>query len=290
MTLMFALDCAEEDADLVSDRLWSLGVAGIEERPADPGRRLLRSSLGEDRPDVEERLRGASVGLDDIRITFEVVDEAISESWRNHARAIDIDEGLRIVPNWLSEDSTVTCVRIEPGATFGLGDHPTTRACLLALRRHLVQGDSILDMGCGSGVLGITGLVCGAGSALGIDINPAAADVSRFNAAINGVADDWQVLISDVDDELVEDLLERRPGGFAIVLANILAPVLVAMSPHLRRLVPVDGTLVLGGVLAGRYDHVLAAFAGLDIVECIDVDGWTAIVLRHDTNASISSR
>lgn len=290
MALMFTLVCPEEVADVVADRLWGLGVVGVEERSAGAKRRWLRSSLGEDRADVEERLRVAVVGLDDVAITFEVVDEAISESWREHARAVDIDDGLRILPNWLTEDSNATTVRIEPGATFGLGDHPTTRACLLALRRHLGAGDSILDVGCGSGVLGISGLACGAGSALGIDINPAAADVSMSNAEINGVAADWQVLISDVDDALVDDLLDRRPGGFEIVVANILAPVLVAMSAHLRRLLAPDGTLVLSGVLAGRYDHVLSAFAGLDIVEYIDVDGWMAIVLRQDTKASISSR
>lgn len=290
MTLMFALDCPEEHTDVVSDRLWGLGVAGIEEKPAGPKRRLLRSSLGEDRTDVEEHLRTVLAGLDDIEIHFEVVEASISESWRQHVRPIEVDDGLRILPNWLTEKSNLTTVRIEPGTTFGLGDHPTTRACLLALRRHLVPGNSILDVGCGSGVVGLTGLVCGAGSAIGVDINPAAADVSRFNAEINGVAAEWEVLISDVDDALVDHLLTRRPGGFPVVVANILAPVLVAMAPRLLRLLAPDGTLVLSGVLAGRYDHVLAAFTGLIVVERIDVDGWTAVVLRHDTNASISSR
>lgn len=290
MTLMFAVSCPEADVDVVADRLWGLGVAGIEERPAVPGRRLLRSSLGEDRNDVEERLRSACRGLDDVEITFEELDESIGESWRNHVRAIDIDDGLRIVPNWLAEESDVLTVRIEPGTTFGLGDHPTTRACLLALRRHLAPGDAVLDVGCGSGVLGVTSLVCGAGSAIGIDINPAVDAVTRFNADMNGVAAEWQVLVSDVDDALVENLLTRRPQGYQIVVANILAPVLVAMAPHLKRLLAPEGTLVMSGVLTGRYDHVLSAVSDLRTLDCIDVDGWTAIVLRHDTSASISSR
>lgn len=290
MTLMFSVICPETDADLVADRLWGLGVAGIEERPAGPGRTLLRSSLGEDRDDVAMRLRSVRLGLDDVEISFEVVDEAVGDSWRDHVRAIDIDDGLRILPHWLDEESDGLTVRIEPGATFGLGDHPTTRACLIALRRHLVQGDSVLDVGCGSGVLGITGLVCGAGSAMGIDINPAVESVSRTNADMNGVAAHWQVLVSDVDDALVHDLLSRRRQGYQIVVANILAPVLVAIAPQLQRLLAPGGTLILSGVLTGRYDHVLAAVVDLRTLECIDVDGWTAIVLRQDTNASISSR
>lgn len=290
MTLMFSVTCQDTDVDVLADRLWGLGVAGIEERPAGPGRTLLRSSLGEDRDDVEIRLRSVRLGLDDVVFAFEVVDESLADSWRDHVRAIDIDDGLRILPSWLTGESTGLTVRIEPGTTFGLGDHPTTRACLLALRRHLVQGDSILDVGCGSGVLGITGLVCGAGSAIGVDINPAVDTVSRINADMNGVAAHWQVLVSDVDDALVHDLLTGRPLGFQIVVANILAPVLVAIAPHLRRLIAPGGTLILSGVLTGRYDHVLAAVADLRTLECIDVDGWTAIVLRQDTNASISSR
>lgn len=290
MTLMFSVTCPETDVELVADRLWGLGVAGIEERLAGPGRAMLRSSLGEDRGDVEMRLSSVRLGLDDIEIAFEVVDESVGDSWRDHVRAIDIDDGLRILPNWLTEMSDVLTLRIEPGATFGLGDHPTTRACLLALRRHLVRGDSVLDVGCGSGVLGIASLVCGAGSAIGIDINPAVDTVSRFNADRNGVAARWQVLVSDVDDALVHDLLTRRPLGYQIVVANILAPVLVAIAPHLRRLLAPGGTLILSGVLTGRYDHVLAAVADLRTLDCIDIDGWTAIVLRQDTNASISSR
>ncbi|MFM7872372.1 MAG: 50S ribosomal protein L11 methyltransferase [Actinomycetota bacterium] len=275
---------------MLADRLWGLGVAGIEERPAGPGRTLLRSSLGEDQDDVEMRLRSVRLGLDDVVFAFEVVDESLADSWRDHVRAIDIDDGLRILPSWLTGESTGLTVRIEPGTTFGLGDHPTTRACLLALRRHLVQGDSILDVGCGSGVLGITSLVCGAQSAIGVDINPAVDTVSRVNADMNGVAAHWQVLVSDVDDALVHDLLTGRPLGFQIVVANILAPVLVAIAPHLRRLIAPGGTLILSGVLTGRYDHVLAAVADLRTLDCIDVDGWTAIVLRQDTSASISSR
>lgn len=290
---MFAVGCPADVADLVADRLWGLGVAGIEEGTDGIDRRLLRSSLGEDRDDVEERLRAALVAIPDIAITFEAVDESISETWRDHVRDVVIDDGLRILPNWLAADATPTeriTIRIEPGSTFGLGDHPTTRASLLALRRHLAPGDDVLDVGCGSGVLGVTSLVCGAGSAIGIDINPAAEAVSRSNAALNDVSAAWQVLISDVDDALVHDLLARRPHGFQLVLANILAPVLVTMAPHLVRLISPGGTLVLSGVLSGRYEHVLSAFASLRTIERFDVEGWTAVVLGHDTSASISSR
>lgn len=294
MTLVFVVECSAVRAEIVSDRLWSIGVTAITEEVTEPGRIRLRSSIGDDPADSEHRLRSALFDLDEtILIEFEEVDERIAESWREYAEPVVVDPDLVITPAWVPHaqaNPNAVVVSIEPGATFGLGDHPTTRACLVALRRHLAVGDSVLDVGCGSGVLGITALRLGARTAIGLDINPAAVPVSTDNARRNGVGDSWSAIESDFDDLEVERLLDGSPEGFTIVVANILAPVLVAMAPRLRRVLHRDGTLVVSGVLSDRYDHVRAALDPLLEVERIDIDGWSGVVFRHDTKESISSR
>lgn len=294
MTLTFVVECPATAAEMVSDRLWGLGVMAITEEGVREDRVRLRSSLGEDRQDIARRLQAALAEVaDDVQIDFEEIDDGVTETWRLFAQPVQVLPDLVIVPAWLPRPAPVpgtTVVGIEPGSTFGLGDHPTTRASLVALRRHLRPGGSILDVGCGSGVLGICALCCGARSATGLDINPSAAAVSQENARRNGVADAWSVAISDLDDTRSALLADRQPGGFDLVVANILAPVLLIMAPHLVGLLASDGALVVSGVLQNHYDHVSAALAPLREIDRIDIDGWSAVVFGHDTKESISSR
>lgn len=302
MTLIFVVTCSAEESEIISDRLWSLGVMAIsEETTADDSIRL-RSCLGDDTTDSEDRLRIALADIaPNVSITFEEVDERVAESWREHAEPVAISPDLIIAPAWTTpilDDSNSVVISIEPGATFGLGDHPTTRASLIALCRYLAPGNSILDVGCGSGVLGITALRLGAARAVGLDINPAVVSVATENARRNGVEDSWSVIESDLDDHQVEQLLATNPEGFDLVVANLLAPVLVAMAPFLERMLRHDATLVVSGVLSNRYDHVAAALESLQEVDRVEIDGWSAVVFRQvnrrqrsqDTRESMSSR
>lgn len=301
MTLTFVVTCSTDAAEIISDRLWSLGVMAVAEEIGADGRVRLRSSLGDDRADSDVRLQAAFADVENVTIELEDVDERVAESWRDFAEPVEIFPDLIVAPAWVRSrigDSNTMVVSIEPGATFGLGDHPTTRASLIALRRQLTAGDSVLDVGCGSGVLGITTLRLGAGKAVGLDINPAAVSVSMENARRNGVDESWSVIESDLDDHEMERLLETNPAGFHLVVANILAPVLVNMASRLVRLLHRNGTLVVSGVLSDRYDHVARALRPLAQVDHVDIDGWSAVVFRHgtphrerhDTNESMSSR
>lgn len=286
MTLTFVVTCSTDAAEIISDRLWSLGVMAVAEETGADGRIRLRSSFGDDRADSDVRLRAAFADVEGVTIEFEEVDDRVAESWRDHAEPVEIFPDLIIAPAWVTSrmgDSNTMVVSIEPGATFGLGDHPTTRASLIALRRHLTAGDSVLDVGCGSGVLGITALRFGAGEAVGLDINPAAVSVSMANARRNGVGEPWSVIESDLDDHQMERLLEAKPEGFHIVVANILAPVLVNMASRLVLLLHRSGILVVSGVLSDRFDHVAAALEPLQQVDRVDIDGWSAVVFRHET-------
>jgi ribosomal protein L11 methyltransferase len=163
-------------------------------------------------------------------------------------------------------------VRIEPGATFGLGDHPTTVLTIRGLRAALRPGARVLDVGCGSGVLAVTAVMLGAGEAIGIDVSPAAPPVAAANAEANGVAS--QVHVSTMPLADIE-------GTFDVVVANLLAPALLGLADDLVRVVAPDGALVISGLLTARADHVVDALAPLRAVERRTKEGWTAITLRH---------
>jgi ribosomal protein L11 methyltransferase len=136
----------------------------------------------------------------------------------------------------------------------------------------LVQpGCSVLDVGCGSGVLAVGACVFGAGHAVGVDIAPAAVPVTIANAQANWVADRVEVSTTDLAD--VE-------GSYDVVLANILAPTLVALAADLRRVVAPGGALVVSGILASAHAHVLAALLPLRPVATDELDGWVAVTLR----------
>ena len=250
-----------DEVELASDVLWGLGVVAVEERVARDGVELW-TSLGDD--------------VDQVDLAwpwrFVDVDATVADSWREFARPVQVDADLVVQPAWVPYDAPpgTTVLVIEPGATFGMGDHPTTRLSLVAARRWVRPDTRVLDVGCGSGVLAIGAMRFGAASAVGIDIAPAAVPVTELNAAANGV----QVDVSTTPLEAVE-------GEFDLVLANILAPALVTLAPHLRRVMAPGATLVVSGILADAHDHVLDALRPLEPVAADVLDGWAAITLRR---------
>ncbi len=268
------------DVELASDLLWGLGVVAIEER-IDPSRSdviELWTSLGEDSSLLVDALHQLG---ERWSYRFEAIDPAISETWRAFATPIVVEPGLVVAPAWRADDELPpgenehsTVLFIEPGATFGMGDHPTTKLTLRALRglcANRPAGFTVLDVGCGSGILAVAAACFGAGRVIAIDISPAAVPTTRLNAELNGVADRVDVSTAGLAD--VE-------GSFDIVLANILAPALIELADELRR-ASHGGVLVISGLLAERFEHVVAALGPMTVVARQDDDGWTALTLAE---------
>lgn len=270
---------ANDQLDLASDALWALGVAAIEERSTADGCVELWTSLGEAEADPTAAGYGERLATDlerwpgEWRWRFEPVDETVADTWRAHARPIAVDDELTVRPTWVPYVAPpgITVVHIDPGATFGMGDHPTTILCLRAIKGLVRRGDSVLDVGCGSGVLAIAACCLGAARAVAIDIAPAAVPTVAANASANGVADRIDVSTTPAADV---------QGNFDLVLANILAPALIDMAADLRRLVAPGGALVVSGVLADRHRHVLDALAPLRAASTATLAGWAAVTLR----------
>jgi ribosomal protein L11 methyltransferase len=262
------------EVELASDALWGLGVVAIEERSGQSGEIELWTSLGDD----AVLIRSATAGFPPTwRCRDVVLDLAVADTWRAYATPTVIADDLVICPAWV--DATfppdVTVVRIEPGATFGMGDHPTTVLTMQLVRPHVGAGMSVLDVGCGSGVLSVVACVLGASSAVGIDIAPAAVAVTEANAAANGVGECVTVSTTPLAEVV---------GVYDLVLANILAPALVELAPHLRRVLAPGGTLIISGILADNHQHVLDALAPLAVVRVATLDVWCAIELRQPPN------
>lgn len=263
------------EAELAADRLWAAGARAVEELASDGGRAELRTVLADDDVVATGRLGKLPAGW---QVRFVEVDERPAETWREFARPVEVSDRLVIRPAWLPIVGLpsvgrpgVLEVSIEPGGSFGLGDHPTTRLSAAAVDRVVRDDDLVLDVGCGSGVLAIVAALRGAASVVAIDVAEPARTATLANAAANGV-------------ELAE--VSTRPiaavaGVFDLVVANILAPALVAMADDLRRVTAPDGHLIVSGLLAERDDEVVEALRPMRVVDRTVLDGWSAVVLAH---------
>ena len=262
------------EAELASDALWALGVVAIEERPGVPTEDHfveLWTSIGDD---AETVTRAAEAFPQRWRWRTVELDASVVDTWRAHALPSWVDRDLVIVPAWQDVDVGPDVLRldIDPGAAFGLGDHPTTVLSLRLLRDVLWPGASVLDVGCGSGVLGIAAARWGAPYVEAIDISPAAVEATIANADRNGVA--GVVAASTTPLAAVADPHD-------VVVANLLAPILVEHAAQLRRVTAPGGALVISGVLTDGHDHVVAALAPMRVIETASRDGWSALTLRH---------
>lgn len=260
------------EVELAADLLWALGVVAVEERPGPADTAELWTSLGDDIAAAERALAEMAMRWPWRWVD---VDAAVADSWRQFAVPVQVDDDLVVCPAWVpAPHADGIVISIEPGATFGLGDHPTTRLSLRALRRclHLRPRATVLDVGCGSGILAVAAALLGAGDIVALDITPAAVPTTLDNAARNGVAD--RIAVSTTPLAEVE-------GEFQVVVANILAPTLVELAADLVRVCAPDGAMVLSGVLVDRFDHVVAALAPLRVVSIDVLDGWAAVTLTR---------
>ena len=205
-----------------------------------------------------------------------VEDSDWENNWREYYKPIEVGEKLVVVPEWepIPDDGRVP-LRLDPGLIFGTGSHATTRMCLAALESYVNQNTEVLDLGCGSGILGIGALVLGAKSCLGCDIDPKAPDVVMANAALNGIGADR--LTACAGDVIADASLRRRFGtGYDLVLANIVSDVIIPLAPHVPGFLAPDGVFITSGIIEGRQDEVRAAIerTGMRVIEHHCEEEW----------------
>ncbi|MGB7539870.1 MAG: 50S ribosomal protein L11 methyltransferase [Anaerolineales bacterium] len=207
----------------------------------------------------------------------EVVETDWSIEWKKNYHPFRIGKRLMIVPSWIDWNAAPgdVILRLDPGMAFGTGMHPTTQLCLEALEERIIPGASMTDLGCGSGILSIAGLLLGAGRAEGWDIDPEAVRVARENAVLNGVEARFDARPGSLQDML------REKRTAPVVAANILAGVLQSMlRASLADTVGRGGCLILSGILMEQSAAVEAAIAesGLRLAEKKTREDWVALI------------
>lgn len=203
------------------------------------------------------------------------IDETDWENeWKKYYFPVHIGENLVIVPAWQEYDArpNEVTVRMDPGLAFGTGTHETTRLCAAALEEYLRPGMSVLDVGCGSGILSIAAKKMGAGYTFGCDIDPVAVRVAGENADVNGVDCEYGV----------SDLLGSVTGEYDIMCANIVADILIRMAPDAARCMKEGGIIIASGIIADRCGEVADAMCenGFELIKTESENDWRALILK----------
>jgi ribosomal protein L11 methyltransferase len=270
-----ALSVQAEDADAESpDEQPLYGEPGMPAAEADRiagWHRTLLSALLPGDADPAKMLAAAAAALGAVPPPVQDLRPVADQDWVRHTQSqfepIPVGDRLLITPSWHAPtDARRVAIVLDPGLAFGTGSHPTTRLCLQWLERRMPAGATVIDYGCGSGILAIAAARLGAARVTGIDIDPQALVATRDNAARNRV---------EIDVRAGGD---PRPGPADVVVANILSSPLKLLAPVLCDLLRPGGALVLSGVLERQVDEVAAAYAGrVTLAVAGGADGWACL-------------
>lgn len=231
--------------------------------------------------------RFENIDFGELSVTLaNLPDEDWANSWRKNYQPLPIGQRLLVVPHWLTPENPEGRIPIllDPGMIFGTGAHASTQMCMKALEQLVQGGERVVDLGSGSGILSITALLLGADTATGVDIDPKAEDIARENATINHLgADRFTASTCNVltDTPAMQALAS---GGYDIVCANIVADVIIPMSPIVPQFLRPEGTFICSGILASRAGEVKAALsaAGLDVTGGEEMDGWCMFCAQRE--------
>ena len=207
------------------------------------------------------------------------------ESWKDNYPPQEVGERIVVLPYWLADEETDRVkVILDPGLTFGTGAHPSTQMVMEKMEEVVKPGFKCLDLGSGSGILSIAALRLGAASAIGIDIDPKAEDIARENAAYNGFGSpEFTALTGNVTED--KALMEKLAADeYDLVLVNIVADVIIGLSPVLPTFLTEKSTLICSGILDVRLEEVCAALkqAGLTVTNLKEKEDWRSVTARKE--------
>ena len=312
----FRLKTTTEAEDIVSSMLNDLGIEGVQiedkipltqqdkeqmfvdilpDIPEDDGTAYLTFYLDQE-VDTVQILGEVRQELEDMRNYVDVGECTIEESetedvdwvnnWKKYFHQFYIDDIL-VIPSWedvKTEDSDKMVIHIDPGTAFGTGMHETTQLCIRALRKYTKKDALVLDVGCGSGILGMLALKFGAGHSIGTDLDPCAIDATHENMEVNGIGkDQYEVMIGNIiDDKAVQDQVGYEK--YDIVAANILADVLVPLTPVIVHQMKPGAVYITSGIIDDKEEVVVEAVkaAGLTVLEVNHQGEWVSVVAKKE--------
>lgn len=225
-----------------------------------------------------------SIDLGRLEVETKILnDEDWANNWKQYFKPFVVSDKIVIKPSWeqYNEPSDGKIIlEIDPGMSFGTGQHHTTRLCIEQIVKYLKEDMEVLDLGCGSGILSIAALLLGAESCVGVDIDENAVHIAKENAALNNIYDDrFNVYCGDV----TEDAKLREKIGYGkydVIAVNIIAQVIMGMSCTFPRFLKKGGLVIASGVIKKYLDEVIENFKGLgiEIIEICDSEDWVSIV------------
>ena len=311
----YTIETTTAAEDFMSSMLMDLGIEGIEiednipltkedqadmfidflpELPPDEGISHVSFYVEEDGSDQTEILKQVKIGLEKLRDMVEVGSGVITSSetedldwinnWKKYFHQFYVDDIL-IIPSWEDvkpSDEDKMVIHIDPGTAFGTGMHETTQLCIRQIRKYVTEKTKILDVGCGSGILGMLALKFGAEHSVGTDLDPCAIDATYENMENNGISrDKYEVMIGNIiDDKEVQDRVGYEK--YDIVTANILADVLVPLTPVIVHQMKPGAVYITSGILDVKEEVVKEAVvaAGLEVVEVTHQGEWVSVTAR----------
>lgn len=312
----FRLKTTTEAEDIVSSMLMDLGIQGVEiedkipltqsdkeqmfvdilpQTEADDGVAYLSFYL-EPEEDKEKILSDVRKELEEMSAYVNVGECLIEESetedvdwvnnWKQYFHQFYVDDVL-IIPSWEDvkpEDEDKMIIHIDPGTAFGTGMHETTQLCIRQIRKYVTENTKILDVGCGSGILGMLALKFGAKYSVGTDLDPCAIDATHENMEVNGISKDrYEVMIGNIiDDKEVQD--KAGYECYDIVAANILADVLVELTPVVVNQIKKGGIYITSGIIDDKEETVVEAVkkAGLEVLDVTYQGEWVCVTARKN--------
>lgn len=220
------------------------------------------------------------------RLEFEiksVKEEDWANNWKQYFKPLKVGEKLLVKPSWEEYDGSDsrTILEIDPASSFGTGQHNTTKLCLELLEKTVNGHERILDLGCGSGILSIGGILLGANEATAVDIEENAVTTALENAEKNNISKEkYHAYCGDIISD--SELREKIGSEFNIITANIVADVLIAMSSLFSSFLKPESTLIISGIITERKSEVVDAIvkAGFDVIEEAEGEGWAAVMLK----------